>query len=569
MTVRSQGKIPEGRRVWPVYAVVGLGALYIYDTFNASAIQRTFRTGYNGAIIALDYKLSFTPGHEAKIEAMHERIARRMLNTIKKNGGLYIKLGQSLAIQAAILPKPYSEGFGQLFDEAPQVSYAQVEKVFMQEFGLKPDEVFDNFDHKALHAASVGQVHKAQLKRTKAIRNGKLVEEGGDWVAVKVQKPDIKKQMEWDLFAYRALLWTYERIFKIPMYWTVDFTTQQLRLEADFENEARNAMKTRQLIQGDSNLRDVVSVPKVFWDYTGKRIMTAEWVDGATKLNDKAGIEEMGLSVPHVAKTAVELFATQMFRFGQLHADPSPGNVLVRRKPGGSPGQHEIVLIDHGLYVNLSEQFRHQYALFWKSIFLNDTRTMKRIASDWGVRHVDFFASATLLRPYQSKERKAELKQLQAQDKSAYQAQVDIKEQLQNFLEDTQKIPQELVFIARNMRMVQSSVQLLGSPVNRISIMAHIAVRSLGDDWTFWDNRRGTPLQRRQSPLLRLIGTRLNYWRFLFTLWVIDLGFYFIRLRQWFTGRTEDGFENILERQIKESAEKQFGIHLNDAAFQG
>lgn len=98
-------------------------------------------------------------------------------------------------MQAALLPKPYREAFTHVFDQAPSVPYSEVVGVFQADLGIDPMEVFEEFSHEALASASVAQVHKAKLRP-----------EMGDpdqVVAVKVQKPAIAKQMDWDLFSYK------------------------------------------------------------------------------------------------------------------------------------------------------------------------------------------------------------------------------------------------------------------------------------------------------------------------------------------------------------------------------
>lgn len=92
-------------------------------------------------------------------------------------------LGQALAMQAAVLPPAYGEAFSTLFDEAPQMSYEDVVSVFQRDFGKNPDEIFDFFERTARASASIATVFKARLKT-------------GEWVAVKVQKPEIEKQVE-------------------------------------------------------------------------------------------------------------------------------------------------------------------------------------------------------------------------------------------------------------------------------------------------------------------------------------------------------------------------------------
>ena len=105
--------------------------------------------------------------------------------------------------------------FAKLFDDAPQVPYSVVDKVFRREFGRPPagpDGVFEVFEERAAASASIAQVHRAKLKP----------EDGGDWVAVKIQKPDVGKQVDWDLGAYKIVMWLYENyIFNMPVYFTV------------------------------------------------------------------------------------------------------------------------------------------------------------------------------------------------------------------------------------------------------------------------------------------------------------------------------------------------------------
>lgn len=104
------------------------------------------------------------------------------------------------------------EKFAKLFDDAPQIPYSVVRAVFKKEFGKPPDGpdgVFEVFEEKAVASASVAQIHRAKLKT-------------GEWVAVKVQKPDVGKQVEYDLGAFRVVMWLYENyLFDLPVYFTV------------------------------------------------------------------------------------------------------------------------------------------------------------------------------------------------------------------------------------------------------------------------------------------------------------------------------------------------------------
>lgn len=103
-----------------------------------------------------------------------------------------------------LLPKPYREAFSHIFDRAPTVSYAEVEKVFLDDLGVGPKELFSDFTEQPLASASIAQVHKAKIMVPELDGQGRDTGRKREQVvAVKVQKPAIGKQMEWDLFSYR------------------------------------------------------------------------------------------------------------------------------------------------------------------------------------------------------------------------------------------------------------------------------------------------------------------------------------------------------------------------------
>lgn len=160
---------------------------------------------HHRCLILADFKWNFGPKKtQDEINALHERVAKRMHYVCTKNGGLFIKLGQSIGIQATVMPKPYREAFSTMFDAAPHVSYDEVEKVFREEFsGQSPHDVFEFFDDKPIASASIAQVHRARLRIPK--EGGQPGETELREVAVKVQKPAIAKQLNLDLWSYQSV----------------------------------------------------------------------------------------------------------------------------------------------------------------------------------------------------------------------------------------------------------------------------------------------------------------------------------------------------------------------------
>ncbi|KAI5476275.1 hypothetical protein MNV49_007912 [Pseudohyphozyma bogoriensis] len=523
-----------------------------------------------GLTMAVDYKLNFQPDKSDTIDALHERAAKRIHALCVDNGGLYIKLGQSLAIQAAILPKPYRDAFANIFDKAPAIPFDQVEKVFMHEFGVHPDVAFDEFAREPIASASIAQVHKARLKRPAGQPEWK---DGEGYVAVKVRKPAVSKQVEWsvfilwDLFAYRMLLWSYEKLFDLPISFVSKEVTKQMRKETNLFNEATNAEKTARFLAGEPSLVNKAMVPRVEWTWTGESVMTAEYIS-ACKLTDKAELRRQNLSLRQTMDAATNVFAAMVFKFGFVHCDPHPGNILVRPHPE-NPKRPQIVLIDHGLYIELAEQFRIDYCRLWKSLFVADISTIEEIAQTWGIakQNSDMFASMTLLRPHKLHHAKLGGAPREGTKQSTYDAQVGLKARLKDMLENEQLIPRELIFLTRTMRMMQANNQALGSVTNRINCLAHWAIAGL---------KAPSPLAPTSMKKLGAVGyvkTNLHNLLFRVSLMVVDVLFTLSQVRQWlleWIGTTRgEGFEDVLQRQVTEMARTEFGVELDESSFAG
>lgn len=186
-----------------MYLSLGTGVLYGIDKqFYASSITRSVRTFGLGLIVALDYKINFRPNPPlaASIQALHARNAERLAGLLQSNGGLYLKIGQAIAMQSAVLPPEFQKMFAKMFDDAPQNDWKDVEQVIKEDFGKSPEEVFGVsfsgdpnkgiMERSARASASVAQVHWARLQ-------------DGTEVAVKVQKREIAHQVGWDLWSFK------------------------------------------------------------------------------------------------------------------------------------------------------------------------------------------------------------------------------------------------------------------------------------------------------------------------------------------------------------------------------
>ncbi|KAF8966801.1 ABC1 family-domain-containing protein [Flammula alnicola] len=622
------------------YLLLGLGTVYAVDkTYNASAIFRNLRTLHTCAMITLDYKWNFTPEKSDLIPQLHERVAQRVYDLMTSNGGLYIKIGQAIGANAAVLPKPMQVKFASLFDDAPQIPYSVVHDVFVKELGRPPSGpggVFEIFEEQAVASASIAQVHKAKLWPTIGPDGQPETEER--WVAVKVQKPDVSTQMEWDLGAYRAVMWMFENwAFDLPVYFVVDFVSDHLRQELDFIREADNARQTAEFVANEPLLRDKVYIPKVYPEYSTKKVMIAEWIDGV-RLSDKAGIFRlMGESPPTgsptsssetpldpfaatslvasppnspvsslqmpakplkggvkaVMQTMVELFSAQMFEWGWVHCDPHPGNVLVRPSPS-NPSRPQLVLLDHGLYVRVPEDFKRDWVRLWRAMLVGDYNGVDAVTKGWGFGLPELMASFTLMRPtiLRNGRKTSEDggKPKERQPLTQYEMSVRMKQKLKEFLMDTDRMPKVLIFLTRNMRMVQGSSFLLfsftflstlsflsspstgnnqsfGSPVNRIKVTG------------FWASR--SQVRNTNLPFVERVKEWWHHLTFQAAMLHLDLIFWKSRFFSWLrnlrahfhlgvvSAKGAAGFEEEIEKSVRTFAKDNLGIDVGDTAFAG
>lgn len=253
-----------------------------------------------------------------------------------------------------------------------------------------------------------------------------------------------------------------------------DFINSHLRQELDFVQEAQNARVTAQFVAAEPRLAHKVHIPKVYPEYSTKKVLTAEWIDGV-RLSDRAAIQRLmgeedqdafasssrihpsleGVrlkgGVRSIMQTMVELFSAQMFSWGWVHCDPHPGNIIIRPHPS-NPRYPQLVLLDHGLYVRVEESFRKQYATLWRGLLAADWHAIERVATLWGIGTPDFFASATLMRPVRYGKTGNGHGNGSIEGLNQYEQSVRMKAKLKRFLLDTDKMPKELIFLGRNMR---------------------------------------------------------------------------------------------------------------------
>jgi ubiquinone biosynthesis protein len=262
---------------------------------------------------------------EANTRPDHLRLALEELGTTA------IKLGQILSTRADLLPPAYVDELAKLRDRVPPKPAAAIRQVIEREFGRPVAEVFARFDDEPLASASIGQVHAARLFT-------------GEEVVVKVQKPGVAEQVEIDLRLLLDLAQTAERRSSLGREYDVVAIVNEfawtLRGELDYEQEGRNAATFRRQFAGN---RDI-SIPLIYWPQTTRRVLTMQRLSGVT-IDDLAGLDRLGIDRHDLAVRSADLIFSQVFEHGFYHADPHPGNFLVRED--GAIGALDFGMVGH------------------------------------------------------------------------------------------------------------------------------------------------------------------------------------------------------------------------------
>ena len=253
--------------------------------------------------------------------------ARELAKDVERLGPTYIKLAQLLSTRPDIIPQAYCEALARLQDDVAPFPFEEVEKILHEDLDVRLSRAFARIDPKPIAAASIAQVHYAELRDGRA-------------VALKVQRPGIREQVLDDLEALGEMAnfidshTEFGRRFGVgPLF---DEFRRSLLRELDFRQEALH------LVTIGNNLREIeeIVIPRPVMAYTSSRLLTMEFIAG-TKVTKLSPLARLEIDGDRLADALFRAYLKQMLHDGLFHADPHPGNVfLVGNK---------IALIDLGM----------------------------------------------------------------------------------------------------------------------------------------------------------------------------------------------------------------------------
>lgn len=280
--------------------------------------------------------------HQKDLLETHVRNALRIVDSAKELRGTFMKFVQILSMRDDLFPAEALEVLSVVQSSVPPMDSRQIRECVRAEFGKPPEKIFRKFEREAFAAASLGQVHRAELF-------------SGERVVVKIQYPGVEETVEQDLRNVEALLQIFSRIARDVMRQSIDTTEicreleERLREELDYRLEAANLAVFGKLFADDEE----IEIPEAHPELCTRRVLTMSLVEGYPIAD---------ILAPEIDRelkdwVAVKYFRTvwrQVLTFGLLHTDPHPGNYLVTGRP-------RLGILDFGSVRRFSEPVRRAY----------------------------------------------------------------------------------------------------------------------------------------------------------------------------------------------------------------
>jgi ubiquinone biosynthesis protein len=337
-----------------------IGRTYRHLTRYRQILAVFFRYGFGDLVDLLKIDQYIEIGLQMISRNRRERLEKlsrpeRVRLALEELGPTYVKLGQVLSTRPDLIPVDFITELAKLQDKVPPFDTEEVKRIVAKELGAVPDQIFKTFEHTPFASASIGQVHKATLA-------------DGEQVAVKVQRPGIKRIIEVDLEIMLHLATLMENhVEEIAFFRPVKIVEEfakTLEREIDYTFEAANMERMASQFLRDST----VYIPKVYRDFTTGRVLTTEFIDGI-KISAIDALDAAGLDRRKITHRGTTILLRQIFDFGFFHGDPHPGNLFVLP-------EEVICLLDFGMVGTVARQTREDFVdLVDAVVHRRETRT--------------------------------------------------------------------------------------------------------------------------------------------------------------------------------------------------
>jgi ubiquinone biosynthesis protein len=294
-------------------------------------------------------------------------LGERIRLALEELGPIFVKFGQAISTRRDLLPPDIADELAKLQDMVPPFPAEQAIEILNAAYGEPVEDVFQRFDVEPFAAASIAQVHTAQLPN-------------GTEVIVKLLRPGVQEQIERDLDVLRMLAGLAERYWehgkRLKPLEVVTEYEQTIIDELDLMREAANTAQLKRNFAGS----DMLYIPEIYWDYCRPEVMVQERIYGIP-ISDTKALRESGANIQVLAENGVHIFFTQVFRHNFFHADMHPGNIFVIAT---DPEKPKYAAVDFGIVGTLSPEDQKYLAYNFLAFFDRDYHRIAKLHIDSG-----------------------------------------------------------------------------------------------------------------------------------------------------------------------------------------
>lgn len=294
-------------------------------------------------------------------------LGERIRLALEELGPIFVKFGQAISTRRDLLPPDIADELAKLQDMVPPFPSEQAIAILNNAYGKPVEEVFKRFDVEPFAAASIAQVHTAQLQN-------------GQEVIVKLLRPGVQQQIERDLDVLRMIAGLADRYWehgkRLRPLEVVSEYEQTIIDELDLMREAANCAQLKRNFSGS----DMLYVPDIYWDYCRPEVLVQERIYGIP-ISDMKALRESGANIKVLAENGVEIFFTQVFRHNFFHADMHPGNIFVIAT---DPDKPKYAAVDFGIVGTLSPDDQKYLANNFLAFFDRDYHRIAKLHLESG-----------------------------------------------------------------------------------------------------------------------------------------------------------------------------------------
>ncbi len=291
-----------------------------------------------------------------RYDILHGLTPKSLRRMLEELGPTFVKAGQILSMRSEILPESFTRELTKLRTDVEPMDRETVLAALRAEYDTPIEDIFDAIDDHPLGSASVAQVHRARLVT-------------GEDVAIKVQRPHVQEVMAQDISIISSLVRHMDRIMGDEQFLDLQSVVQELwasfREETDFLVEARSLEEFR---RNNADCK-FVDCPRPYMRLCTKHVVVMDYVDGIPIDQTRRLVAE-GYDLEEIGTKLVDNYARQMLDDGFFHADPHPGNLVVR---GG-----KIVYLDLGIMGRLSAHDRSALTDMVYAVGRQDANALER-----------------------------------------------------------------------------------------------------------------------------------------------------------------------------------------------